>query len=199
MKWRGTSTGKSIFDSEEKALGRSLTMLEKARVISKYIAIIFLMCLVPFLSADLWESSQLYPSPIEKIYVDVSLRLGGGGRSPPVVLLTKVGKRIFVSPCDGLNESICRTEYSGEPTAIEFAEVIELSPGKGIIRRISIRENSGSTTVVINQYADAWIQNYLRNPYQKHWFLLVFSAGAVLAFLALTALFINSNLRSPKK
>jgi len=196
MEWRETSTGKSIFDSEEKALGRSLTTLEKARVISRYVAIIVLICLSPFFSADLWESSQLYLTPIERSYIDVDLLLGGGGKSPPVIVLTKGGKRIFVSPCDGLNESVCREEYSGESTFVDLADVIEIFPGKGIIKRINMSDKFGKKTVVTNQYAETWVQNYPRNPYQKNWFLLMVSGGAVLAFLALKTLSVIINLRS---
>ena len=115
MRWRGISSEKSIFDSEEQRIGRPLTALEKSRVVSKYTAIVALICLTPFLSADIWESSQLYRSPLEKSFKNVNLRLGGGGKSPPVIVLTYRGKRVFVSPCDGLKEVVCREVILASP------------------------------------------------------------------------------------
>lgn len=198
MEWRGTSKGKSIFSGKEKRLGRPLTALEKAQAISKYTAIIAFISVIPFLSADLWEAAHVHKTPLKKSYANVNLRLGGGGKSPPVIVLTKDGKRVFVSPCDGLKEIVCREEYSGNPTVVNMAVVIEVSPGKGIIKHISMSGKHGKEVVVTNPYANTWAQGYQSNPYQKNWFLLVLSGGAVLVFFALSiSSIINS--RSRKK
>lgn len=199
MEWGETSKEKSIFAGKEKRLGRPLTVLEKAQVISKYIAIIAFVSMIPFLSADLWEASHLYITPLEKSYVNVSLRLGGGGKSPPVIVLTEDGKRIFVSPCDGLKDTLCREEYSGNPTVVDMADVIEVSPGRGIIKRITMSDKFEKEVVVTNPYANAWAQGYQSNPYQKNWFLLVLTGGAVLFFLVLSISSIIINSRSRKK
>lgn len=199
MEWRGTSKGKSVFAGKEKRLGRPLTVLEKAQAISKYTAIIAFVSMIPFLSADLWEASHLHITPLEKSYANVSLRLGGGGKSPPVIVLTEDGKRVFVSPCDGLKEVLCREEYSGDPTVVDMAVVIEVSPGRGIIKRINMSDKLGREVVVTNPYANAWAQGYQSNPYQKNWFLLVLSGGAVLFFLVLSISSIIIKSRSRKK
>lgn len=199
MEWRGTSKGTSIFAGKEKRLGRSLTVLEKAQAISKYIAIIAFISMIPFLSVDLWEASHLHITPLEKSYANVSLRLGGGGKSPPVIVLTENGKRIFVSPCDGLKEILCREEYSGNPTVVDMAVVIEVSPGRGIVKRINMSDKLGKEVVVINPYANDWAKGYQSNPYQKNWFLLLLSGGSVLFFLALSISSIIINSRSRKE
>lgn len=199
MKWRRISTEKSIFDSEEQRIGRSLTALEKSRVVSKYTAIIALLCLTPFLSADIWESFQLYRSPLEKSFQNVNLRVGGGGKSPPVIVLTDRGKRVFVSPCDGLKEAVCREDYSGEPAFVDIADVTEISPGKGIIKSLSMHDKFGKKIVVTNQYANTWVLSYPRNPYQKNWLLLIIAAGAALVFFALKSLSIFINFGSREK
>ena len=199
MRWRGISSEKSIFDSEEQRISRPLTALEKSRVVSKYTAIVALICLTPFLSADRWEASQLYRSPLEKSFKNVNLRLGGGGKSPPVIVLTYRGKRVFVSPCDGLKEVVCREDYSGEPAFVDIADVTEISPGKGIIKRLSMHDKFGKKIVVTNHYADTWAQSYPRNPYQKNWFLLIIATGAALVFFALKSLSFFINFRSREK
>lgn len=195
MEWRGTSTGTSIFAGKEKRLGRSLTVLEKAQAISKYIAIIAFISMIPFLFMDLWEASHLYKTPLEKSYANVSLRLGGGGKSPPVIVLAKNGKRIFVSPCDGLEEILCRSEYS-KPTIVDMAVVIEVSPGRGIIKHINMPDKLGKKVVVTNPYANDWVKGYQSNPYQKNWFPLLLFSVSVLFFSALSILsIINSRSR----
>jgi len=199
MEWRGTSEGKSIFYGKEKRLGRPLTALEKAQEISKYTAIIAFISMIPFLFADLWDASHLHITPVEKIYANVSLQLGGGGKSPPVIVLTESGKRVFVSPCDGLKEILCRGEYSGNPTVVDMAVVIEVSPGKGIIKHIRMSDKNGKEVFVTNTYTNTWAQGYQRNPYQKNWFLLVLSGGAVLFFLVLSISSIIINSRSRKE
>jgi hypothetical protein len=185
MEWRGTSEGKSIFDGKEKHLGRPLTALEKAQVISKYTAIIALISVAPFISVDFWESLRLHKTPLEKSYTDVSLRLGGGGKSPPVIVITDGGKRVFVSPCEGLQAVVCREEYSGDPVTVDMVDVIEISPGKGIIKHLNLSDKSGKKIVVTNQYANAWIQIYPKSPYRKNWFFLMVAGVSVLVFLVL--------------
>ncbi|WP_153116355.1 hypothetical protein [Rhodocyclus tenuis] len=199
MEWRGTSEGKSIFAGKEKRLGRPLTALEKALPISKYTAIIAFISLIPFLSADLWEASHLHITPLEKSYASVSLRLGGGGKSPPVIVLTEGGKDLFVSSCDGLKELLCREEYSENPAVVDMAVVIEVSPGKGVIKRINMSDKLGKEVVVTNPYANTWAKSYQSNPYQKNWFLLVIFVGAVLVFLVLSISSTIINSRSRRK
>lgn len=149
MEWRGTSKGKSIFDGKERRLGRPLTALEKAQVIAKYTAIIEeLISVAPFISTDLWESSRLHKTPLVKSYTDVSLRLGGGGKSPPVIVITDAGKRVFVSPCEGLLKAVvCREECSGDPVTVDMVDVIEISPGKGIIKSLIFSGKSGKKSL----------------------------------------------------
>ncbi|MDD3381654.1 MAG: hypothetical protein PHD68_10690 [Rugosibacter sp.] len=186
MEWRGTSKGKSIFDGKERRLGRPLTALEKAQVIAKYTAIIALISVAPFISTDLWEFSHLHKTPLVKSYTDVSLRLGGGGKSPPVIVITDAGKRVFVSPCEGLLKAVvCREEYSGDPVTVDMVDVIEISPGKGIIKHLILSDESGKKFAVTNQYANDWVQSYPKSPYQKNWFLLMVAGGAILVFLVM--------------
>lgn len=198
MDWRGIAEGKSIFAGKEKRLERPLTALEKAQAISKYTAIIAFISMIPFISADLWEASHLHITPLEKSYTNVSLRLGGGGKSPPVIVLAEDGKMVFVSPCEGLKEILCREEYSGGPIVVNMAVVIEVSPGKGVIKRIYMSDKVGKEVVVTNPYANTWAQGYQTNPYQKNWFLLVLFGGAVIVFLVLSISSIIINSKSPK-
>lgn len=191
---RDTSTS-SIFARAEKRLGRPLHVFEKVRVICKYTLAISLVPMAPVFIGDIWDARQLYSTPLEKTYRDVTLRLGGGGKSPTVIVITEQGRQIFVSPCDGLKESICyREEFSGRKTNHANAvEVIELAPEIGIIQRIDIANQQGQLVSVINHSADGFVRNYPRNPYQKNWFLLALFGAVSLVFFTLTLCSIISN------
>lgn len=187
-------TGASIFDREYRRLGRPLHTIEKIRVIAKYLVIILLLSLGPFFVADYWEMRNLYAIPKEHIFTDVSFRIGGGGKSPPMIALTKEGKSIFFSPCEGLKESVCfQEEFIEKSTLANAITVVEVSPRRGVIKKIETADAQGQAIKISNPLANHYINNYPRNPYKKNWLFLVSLASCLAVYVVSRMIPIKQN------
>lgn len=174
----------SIFDGEIKRLGRALGWLEKAQVIAKFTAMITLPFLVIFISADFWQARNLYDTPVEKSFRGVKLELAGGGKNPPVIVLNNSEKRVFISTCEGFEKSVCGGLLSSGSVWVDVADVIEVSPGRGVAKSVVFSTTSGSD-LYFNDYAESLAKEYYVGPYQKNIVLLIFAVGSSLLFIIL--------------
>lgn len=180
--------GQSIFDREAIALGRPLNILDKVRVSAKYATISCLLVLIPFLIYDYFDVGRLYDIPKDIAFENIRFEVKRAPKgSEARVVLYGDGGQVFSSSCSGLESSICGKDKFLSPNTATTILAIEISPQKGIIKKIEISHPSGRDEFV-NSAAESYVMDYSKNAYRKDWILLFMSIFSGATFVISKAL-----------
>lgn len=189
MRLKEIAAGRSLFEIEANRVGRPLDRLDKALVVARYSAILVAIPTIPILAGDYRDNLQKFPHPTQVIFNDIELRLGGGGKALPTIMLTERGRTRLISPCEGLMETVCRQEgVSRNPISAGVAEAIELRPGVGVITRIEFTPPGGASLSVTNPAAERLVVEASRPWHHSHRFSLLLVGTTTIAYLLLKTL-----------
>lgn len=178
----------SIFDREATALRRPLNTLDKVRVSSKYTTISCLLVLIPFFLYDYFDVGRIYDTPREIVFENIRFEVKRAPKgSEARVVIYGDGGQVFSSSCSGLESSICSKEEFWDPHPATNVLAIEISPKKGIIKKIEISRPSGRDEFA-NPEAENYARDYSINAYRKDWILLFISILSGVIFIISKAL-----------
>jgi len=153
---------------------------------SKIFAIVSVAVLIPFLADAVWSDRVRHAEPISRIFYDVTFQISGSAKSPPTIILSSNGKKIFFSDCDGLKSFLCSDDkyWSGWHVARQV-EVVEVAPKRGIIKSILINPYEGIPTKISNSKVSAWIIKNERMPWRRVYGLLIIFFTSIVLFFCL--------------
>lgn len=162
--------------------------IQELRDLSKYMAIVSLLVLIPFFTFENWDSRRRHEVPLNLSFDEAELRVFGAAKSPATIVITKDGRKVFSSSCDGLRKSICdHEEYWKKTHYAKSIDAIEISPQKGIIRKLTLIGSHKEIIEINNEEADSFIAAQDKQSYKG-------SLGLFVIFCLSGLFFIVSNI-----
>ena len=163
--------------------------IDRTYKLSKICAIGSLAVLIPFLAYGIWSDVTRHPEPISRIFYDVEFRVFGSAKSPPTIVLSSNGSKVFFADCNSLKELVCDDEdYWKKWHSAKQIEAVEIGANRGIIKSISA--DASKSISIDSADINAWITESNRTPWQG------ICGLSIVLFLSITLLAISRLLQS---